>query len=107
MRIWTFQVSGSAKCVVLLGVGQPGKDAFSVMLLVTRFPTTSAMGPFGTGRPSVTQFWSVLLVALALDIFHPEFWYWKCAPSRGRSWAPALVEMRPIKRPKQVNCCKP
>ena len=57
MRIWIFQVSGSAKCVVLLGVGQPGKDAISVMLLVTRFPTTSH-GSFGTGAPSVTQFWS-------------------------------------------------
>ena len=41
MCIWIFWGSGSAKFVVLLGVGLPGNDAVGVMLPVTRFPTTS------------------------------------------------------------------
>ena len=53
MRIWTFQVSGSAKCVVLRGVGQPGSDAVGVMLPVTRFPTTSPW-VLWDGHPTVT-----------------------------------------------------
>ena len=52
MRIWTFQASGSAKCVVLLGVGQPGSDAISVMLLVTQFPN----GRLLDGRHGPTPF---------------------------------------------------
>ena len=40
VRIWTFLVSGSAKCVTLRGVGLLGSDAIGVMLLVIRFQTT-------------------------------------------------------------------
>ena len=35
VRIWTFQDSGSAECVMRRGVGLPGNVAASVMLHVT------------------------------------------------------------------------
>ena len=40
MRIWTFRVGGSARCVTLRGVCLPGRDATGVMLHVILFPTT-------------------------------------------------------------------
>ena len=49
--IWTFQVSGNAKYVMQRGVGLPGSDATSVMLHVTRFPTTLPWGPLGRAPP--------------------------------------------------------
>ena len=40
VRIWTFLVNGSAKCVTQRGVGLLGSDAIGVMLLVIRFQAT-------------------------------------------------------------------
>ena len=51
MRIWTFQVSGSAKCVTQRGVGLLGSDATGVMLHVMLFPTAPPMGPLGRPPP--------------------------------------------------------
>ena len=98
VRIWTFQVSGSAKCVVLLGVGQPGKDAISVMLLVTQFPTTSPW-VLWDGRPLSHAVLVLLLVALALDIIHPRILVLEECPLRVQELAQALVEMRRKKDP--------
>ena len=106
VRIWMFQVSGSAKCVVLLGVGQPGKDAVSVMLLVTRFPTTSPW-VLWDGRSLCHAVLVLLLVALAIVMFHPGILALEVCPFRGQELAPALVETRPKRRSKQVNCSKP
>ena len=83
VRIWTFQVSGSAKCVVLHGVGQPGNDAIGVMLSVTRFPTTSPW-VLWDGRPISHAVLVLLLVALDLDMFHPEILVLGVCP--GRCW---------------------
>ena len=78
---------------MLLGVGQPGKDAIGVMLLVTQFPTTSPW-VLWDGRPISHAVLVLLLVALALDMFHPEMLVLEVCLLRGQELAPALVEMR-------------
>ena len=106
MCIWIFRSSGSAKFVVLLGVGQPGKDAIGVMLLVTRFPTTSPW-VLWDGRPLSHAVLVLLLVALVLVLFHPGILVLEVCPLREQELAPALVVMSPEKREKLVNYCNP
>ena len=74
-RIWTFQDSGSVKCVMQRGVGLPGSDATSVMLHVTRFLTTPH-GSFGEGTSSVAKFRS----------FSSELWAWTRSTEEQWEW---------------------
>ena len=69
MRIWTFRVSGSAKCVTLRGVGLLGSDAIGVMLLVIRFPTTFPW-VLCDGHPHSHAVLVFLLAALFPVMFH-------------------------------------
>ena len=69
VRIWTFQVSVSAKCVVQRGVGLPGSDATSVMLRVILYlavPSCVRWGGHLLSRVALV----LPLVALGLAIFH-------------------------------------
>ena len=93
VRIWTFQATGSVKCVVLHGVGQPGNDAISVMLLVTQFPTISPWVLWG-GRPHSHAVLVLLLVALVLVIFHHGIPVLVVDPLRGPVLVLALVALR-------------
>ena len=54
VRIRTFRVSGSVKCVLQRGVGLPGNDAASVMLHVILFPTVPSSPPqsHSSGHPT-------------------------------------------------------
>ena len=79
VRIWTFQVSGSAKCVVLRGVGQPGSDAKGVTL-----PTRSSVPRHVPPRNSGTG----------------------SGPPPGPVLVLVLVTLKLRKRLKQVNCCR-
>ena len=59
-------------------------------------PTTSRL-VLWDGRPLSHAVLALLLVALALDIFHPGILVLEVCPLRGQELAPALVEMRPKK----------
>ena len=97
VRIWTFQVSGSAKCVVPHRVGQPGNDAISVMLLVTQFPTTSPW-VLWDGRPLSHAVLVLLLVALDLDVFHPGILVIEVCPPPGAGVGPSPSGNEPQKK---------
>ena len=69
MRIWTFLVSGSAKCVTQRGVGLLGSDVIGVMLLVIRFQTTF-LWVLWDGHPHSRVVLVHLLAALFPVMFH-------------------------------------
>ena len=80
--IWIFRDSGSAKFVVLLGVGP-----------VTRFPTTSPW-VLWDGRPLSHAVLFLLLVALALVMFHTGIPVLVVCSLRVQELAPASVELK-------------
>ena len=102
--IWIFRGNESAKFVVLLGVGQPGSDAISVMLPVTRFPTASPW-VLSDGRPHSHVVLVLLLVALFPVMFHRGIPVLEVDPLRGPVLVLALVALKLRKRLKQVHCC--
>ena len=67
---WTFQDSGSAKCVTRRGVGLPGNVATSVMLLVTPVQAIHPWVLLGTGRLLNRGTHVLLLRARGLGRFH-------------------------------------
>ena len=115
VRFWTFRESGSAKCVMRRGVGLPGSDATSVMLFVTRFPTT-LFSPVPPSPPTPRVLWGghllsrevqvLRLGALGLDTFHRGTMGMGMSPLRGVVLAPVLAGMRWERREKLVSCCK-
>ena len=105
VSIWIFRGSGSAKFVVLLGVGQPGNDALGVMLPVTWFPTTSPW-VLWDGRPHSLAVLVLPLVALVLVIFLHGIPVLEVCSLCVLVLVLALVVLRLRKRLKQVTCCK-
>ena len=79
--------------MLLLGVGQPGNDAVSVMLSVTRFPTTSPW-VLWDGRPHSHVVLVLLLVALVLVMFHRGIPVLVVDPLRGPVLVVALVALK-------------
>ena len=100
VRIWTFQVSGSAKYVMQRGVGLPASDATSVMLHVTRFLTTLPW-VLWDGRPLSRAVLVIQLGALDQGMFLRGIR--GMSLFQGLVLAPVLPEQRLEKREKPVN----
>ena len=91
VRIWTFRVSGSAKCVTQRGVGLLGSDATGVMLHVILFPTAPPWVRWGDRLPSRVAL-VLQLGAQGLVTFHRGMLVMEVCPLRVLVLVPVLVE---------------